>query len=51
MRGVFSENTQVEPDIYVITPPEAQLRGEDLQLRRAVELMLETGGRQGCRRG
>jgi len=44
MRGVFSENTQVEPDIYVITPPEAQLRGEDLQLRRAVELMLETVG-------
>lgn len=44
MRGVFSENTQVEPDIYVVTPPEAQLRGEDLQLRRAVELMLETVG-------
>ena len=44
MRGVFSENTQVEPDIYVSNPPASHLRGEDMQLRRAVELMLETVG-------
>ena len=44
MRGQFSENHQVEPDIYVANEPAAQLRGEDAQLKRAVELMLETIG-------
>ena len=44
MRGQFSENNQVEPDIYVANEPAAQLRGEDAQLKRAVELMLETIG-------
>ena len=42
MRGQYSENHQVEPDIAVYNSPEDQLKGNDVQLKTAVELMLKT---------
>lgn len=42
MRGNYSENSQVEPDIAVYNTPEEQLKGIDRQLEKAVQLMLET---------
>ncbi len=38
--GNFLENTQLEPDIKVANPPALLTRGEDLQLRTAVETLL-----------
>lgn len=42
MRGQYSENHQVEPDIEVYNEPSDQLKGNDAQLKAAVELMLQT---------
>ena len=39
--GSYLENTQLEPDIYVLNPPEAIVAGEDIQLKRAVEELLK----------
>ena len=42
MRGQYSENHQVEPDIEVYNEPADQLKGNDAQLEAAVNLMLQT---------
>lgn len=39
--GYYMENTQLEPDILVYNSPESVARGEDDQLKAAVELLLE----------
>ena len=40
----YLENTQLEPDIKVANNPETVFKGEDLQLKAAVEeLMRECG--------
>ena len=38
--GYYMENTQLEPDVLVYNSPESVARGEDEQLRAAVELLL-----------
>lgn len=38
--GNYLENTQLEPDVKVANAPEAIVRGEDSQLRTAVETLL-----------
>ena len=42
MKGKYLENNQVEPDIKIENEPSDQLKGNDAQLKAAVELMLET---------
>ena len=42
MRGHYLENQQLQPDIEIYNAPEAQLKGEDPQLERAVQEMLQT---------
>lgn len=42
MQGNYLENHQLEPDIEVYNTPESQLKGEDTQLKTAVDLMLQT---------
>lgn len=39
--GNYLENTQLEPDIYVLNTPETLAKGEDTQLRVAVETLLK----------
>lgn len=39
--GSYLENTQLEPDVKVANSPETIVKGEDTQLRRAVEVLLE----------
>ena len=39
-QGNYLENTQLEPDILVLNKPEDIVRGEDAQLRAAVEELL-----------
>lgn len=39
--GSYLENTQLEPDVKVANTPEAIVKGEDTQLRRAVEVLLK----------
>ena len=39
--GVYSENTQLNPDITVYNSPEDYLSGNDRQLKAAVEEMLK----------
>ena len=39
-QGRWLENLELQPDIEVYNTPEQQLRGEDAQLRAAVEEML-----------
>ncbi|MGM9758613.1 MAG: S41 family peptidase [Parabacteroides sp.] len=41
MQGRYLENQQLQPDIEIYNSPEAQLKGEDPQLERAVKEMLE----------
>lgn len=38
--GNYLEGTQLEPDIYVLNSPETVVKGEDSQLRAAVEALL-----------
>ncbi len=40
-QGYYLENTQLEPDFYVLNDPAAVVRGEDAQLRTAVEQLLK----------
>jgi len=40
--GIPAENQQLNPDVFVENTPEQMLRGEDAQLKRAIDLMLET---------
>ena len=39
--GSYLENKQLEPDILVLNAPETIVKGEDTQLRRAVEELLK----------
>lgn len=39
--GSFLENQQLEPDVLVLNDPETVVKGEDAQLRRAVEELLK----------
>ncbi len=39
--GNYLEGTQLEPDIYVLNSPETVIKGEDTQLRTAVECLLK----------
>lgn len=39
--GSYMENTQLEPDVEVYNSPESVARGEDAQLKAAVELLLK----------
>ena len=38
--GNYLEGTQLEPDVYVLNRPETVVKGEDLQLKAAVEELL-----------
>ncbi len=38
--GNYLENTQLEPDVYVLNDPATIVKGEDTQLRTAVETLL-----------
>ena len=39
--GTYLEGTQLEPDVYVLNAPETVVKGEDSQLRAAVEELLK----------
>lgn len=39
--GSYLENTQLEPDVYILNSPETVVNGEDTQLRTAVETLLK----------
>ena len=39
--GYYLEDTQLEPDFYVLNDPATVVRGEDAQLRTAVEQLLK----------
>ena len=39
--GNYLEGTQLEPDIFVLNSPETVIKGEDTQLRTAVECLLK----------
>lgn len=39
-QGNYLENTQLEPDVYILNDPEVIVTGEDQQLHRAVEELL-----------
>jgi Tol biopolymer transport system component/C-terminal processing protease CtpA/Prc len=39
--GTYLENAQLEPDVYVLNSPETVVKGEDTQLRTAVETLLK----------
>lgn len=39
--GSYLENTQLEPDIYILNRPETVVKGIDLQLEAAVKALLE----------
>jgi C-terminal processing protease CtpA/Prc len=39
--GTYLENDQLEPDVYVLNSPETVVKGEDTQLRTAVETLLK----------
>ena len=39
--GNYLENTQLEPDVYVLNDPATIVKGEDTQLRTAVETLLK----------
>lgn len=44
--GSYLENSQLEPDIYVLNSPETIVKGEDTQLKAAVdELLKEVSGK------
>ena len=39
--GSYLENKQLEPDIYVLNSPETIVKGEDTQLKAAVDELLK----------
>ena len=43
--GNYLEGTQLEPDVYVLNSPETIVKGEDSQLRAAVEELLKEIGK------
>ncbi len=40
--GKYLENAQLEPDVLVLNDPESMARGEDKQLAKAVEVLLDS---------
>lgn len=42
MNGKYLENQELQPDIEVYNSPESQLNGQDAQLEKAIQVMLET---------
>ena len=40
-KGQYLENTQLEPDIKVLNPPNEVIKGEDAQLKTAVEELMK----------
>ena len=40
----YLENTQLDPDIYVLNAPETIVKGEDTQLKAAVDELLKEIG-------
>ncbi len=40
-KGNYLENTQLEPDVKVVANPEQVIKGEDVQLKAAVETLLK----------
>ena len=42
MNGKPLENQQLDPDVEVYITPEQMMSGDDEQLKRAIDLMLET---------
>lgn len=42
MRGNYLENQELQPDIEIYNDPASQLKGEDKQLEKAVEHLLQT---------
>ncbi len=44
--GNYLENTQLEPDIMVLNAPETVVKGEDTQLKAAVDALLKEIGKQ-----
>ena len=43
--GSYLENTQLDPDIYILNAPETIVKGEDTQLHTAVEELLKELGK------
>lgn len=43
--GSYLENTELEPDIYVLNSPETIVKGEDTQLKAAVDELLKELGK------
>jgi len=43
--GKYLENSELKPDVEIYNSPEAQLSGRDMQLEKAVEVMLQTVGK------
>ena len=41
-KGEYSENNQIEPDHLVKNDPQSTASGQDKQIEKAVEVMLET---------
>jgi tricorn protease len=39
--GSYLENTQLEPDVYILNRPETVVKGTDLQLEAAVRELLK----------
>ena len=44
--GSYLENTQLEPDVYVLNAPETIVKGEDTQLKAAVDELLKEIGKK-----
>jgi len=49
--GYYLENSQLEPDVYVLNDPATAVKGEDAQLRAAVEQLLRDIDGSGSKRG
>ncbi|WP_455627965.1 S41 family peptidase [Parabacteroides chinchillae] len=45
LQGNYMENHELQPDIEVYNTPESQMKGEDMQLKAAVQEMLKTIGK------
>ena len=45
LQGNYMENHELQPDIEVYNTPESQMKGEDMQLKVAVQEMLKTIGK------
>ena len=41
MEGNYAENRELQPDVLIYNDPAASLRGEDAQLKAAVDALLK----------